>query len=131
MIVIREETPEDIADIHRINEAAFEAPEEAKIVDTLRENCPNILSLVAEENTAVVGHIFLSTRRGTQNSISIHTYRPRLPRPSGFERPPEEHNPLTPLDDPEYGLIDSPRSGTASSRPAVYQENPNFRTGTS
>ena len=60
MIVIREETPEDIADIHRINEAAFEAPEEAKIVDTLRENCPNILSLVAEENTAVVGHILFS-----------------------------------------------------------------------
>lgn len=36
MIVIREEKPEDIADIQTINESVYGQPNEAKLVDMLR-----------------------------------------------------------------------------------------------
>lgn len=61
MVIIRREKPEDIKQIHSVNELAFEAPEEARIVDTLREICPDTLSLVAEDEGEIVGHIFFST----------------------------------------------------------------------
>ena len=46
-IEIREEQPEDRAEVRRINEAAFGRPEEAEIVDNLRDSCGDLLSLVA------------------------------------------------------------------------------------
>jgi putative acetyltransferase len=60
MVRIREEKPEDFEQIHSVNEQAFEAPEEARIVDDLREKCPDALSLVAEDEGEIVGHIFFS-----------------------------------------------------------------------
>ncbi|HOP52120.1 MAG TPA: N-acetyltransferase [Synergistales bacterium] len=60
MIEIREERPEDIQGIRNVNELAFGQPMEADIVDRLRENCPDRLSLVALEAGRVVGHIFFS-----------------------------------------------------------------------
>lgn len=59
-ICIRAEQPEDRADIRRINEAAFGRPEEAKIVDTLRDSCSDLLSLVAIADQKPVGHILFS-----------------------------------------------------------------------
>jgi putative acetyltransferase len=53
MILIREESPEDIEAIRRINEEAFGQPAEADIIDRLREACESLLSLV-------VGHILFS-----------------------------------------------------------------------
>ncbi|KUK44169.1 MAG: N-acetyltransferase [Methanothrix sp.] len=61
MIIIREERPEDIEAIRRINEEAFGQPAEAEIVDQLREACENLLSLVAVQGEEVVGHILFST----------------------------------------------------------------------
>ncbi len=60
MVIIRREKPEDIKQIHSVNEQAFEAPEEARIVDDLCEKCPDTLSLVAEDEGEIVGHIFFS-----------------------------------------------------------------------
>lgn len=60
MISIREETPEDISAIRTINQQAFGRSEEAQVVDTLRESCDNLLSLVAESGGQVVGHILFS-----------------------------------------------------------------------
>jgi len=60
MVIIRREKPEDIKQIHSVNEQAFEDTAETRIVDTLRENCPGILSLVAEDEGEIVGHIFFS-----------------------------------------------------------------------
>lgn len=60
MVTIRKEKPEDIKQIHMVNERAFEAPEEARIVDDLREKCPDALSLVADDEGEIVGHIFFS-----------------------------------------------------------------------
>jgi putative acetyltransferase len=60
MISIRLECPEDIAAIRVVNEAAFEESAEADIVDVLRDACPDILSLVAESDGEIVGHILFS-----------------------------------------------------------------------
>lgn len=60
MIVIRPEQPEDIAIIHQVVEQAFGNPAEAQLVDTLRRNGKAILSLVAEDNGRVIGHILFS-----------------------------------------------------------------------
>lgn len=60
MIAIRPESVHDIPQIHDLNVAAFGQPEEAAIVDKLRERCPDILSLVAEDDGSIVGHILFS-----------------------------------------------------------------------
>src|SRR4030042_6280173 len=59
-MVIRQEKPEDINDIRALNELAFGQPQEANIIDKLRINCDNLLSLVAVESEKVVGHILFS-----------------------------------------------------------------------
>jgi putative acetyltransferase len=60
MITIRKERPTDAKKIHRLHETAFEQSTEADIVDRLRRVCPEILSLVAEERSDIVGHILFS-----------------------------------------------------------------------
>lgn len=59
-IIIRPELPSDIAVVHTINELAFGQPLEAEIVDRIRANCPDILSLVAVTDDQIVGHILFS-----------------------------------------------------------------------
>jgi putative acetyltransferase len=59
-MIIRLENSEDINDIHVLNELAFGQPQEANIVDKLRNNCEGLLSLVAIENEKIVGHILFS-----------------------------------------------------------------------
>ncbi len=59
MIVIREERPADGARVREINELAFGQPLEADLVDRLRANCAEALSLVAEDDP-VVGHILFT-----------------------------------------------------------------------
>jgi len=63
MIVVREEKPDDIAAIRKVNEEAFGQPAEANIVDKLRENSSDLLSLVAVQEGQVVGHILFSPAR--------------------------------------------------------------------
>lgn len=60
MIDIRFETPRDIPRVHDINEKAFGQPVEANLVDRLRRSCPDALSLIAEEDGFIVGHIMLT-----------------------------------------------------------------------
>jgi putative acetyltransferase len=60
MIAIRLEQPKDIAAVRTINETSFGKPEEATIVDLLRNTCPDTVSLVAVEDDRVLGHIFFS-----------------------------------------------------------------------
>jgi len=59
-IVIAEERPEDIDGIRRVNQAAFKGDYEADVVDRLRRNCADILSLVAKDGNHIVGHILFS-----------------------------------------------------------------------
>ena len=56
MPILRVERPEDVVGIHRVNELAFARPEEADVVDRLRQASIPFLSLVAEDGGAIVGH---------------------------------------------------------------------------
>jgi putative acetyltransferase len=60
MIFIRPEEPKDHFAVHAINLAAFEGGPEATLVDTLRASCPDHLSLVAEDEDHIVGHILFT-----------------------------------------------------------------------
>jgi putative acetyltransferase len=60
---IRTETVTDIPHIRRINEAAFGSPVEATLVDVLRERVPDVISLVADDDGEVVGHLMFSPVR--------------------------------------------------------------------
>ncbi len=60
MISLREERPGDIPAVRSVNELAFGRPQEADLVDTLRQSCPEAMSLVAEEEGRVVGHILFT-----------------------------------------------------------------------
>ena len=60
VIEIREERPDDYEAVRRVNESAFEGPQEAALVDALRGAARPSVSLVAVEEGRVVGHIFFS-----------------------------------------------------------------------
>jgi putative acetyltransferase len=57
---IRPEQQADIAGIRHVNASAFGTSLEANLVDTLREQAHPIVSLVADEHAAIVGHILFS-----------------------------------------------------------------------
>jgi putative acetyltransferase len=57
---IRAEEPRDRAAVQAVNEAAFGQPAEARLVAALREQANSIISLVAEDEGAIVGHILFS-----------------------------------------------------------------------
>ena len=60
MTSIRVEQPRDIDMIHEVNVRAFGQPEEARLVDILRKNCDDMLSLVAIEGDRIAGHILFT-----------------------------------------------------------------------
>jgi putative acetyltransferase len=59
-MTVRPEKPEDLPAIRDVIEQAFGRPAEADLVDALRRNGKAALSLVAEENGRVVGHILFT-----------------------------------------------------------------------
>jgi putative acetyltransferase len=59
-VIIRAEQERDRAAVHAVNVAAFETSSEADLVDVLREQAKPIVSLVAEDNGSIVGHIMFS-----------------------------------------------------------------------
>jgi putative acetyltransferase len=59
-MLIRAENENDRDAVFAVNLSAFEAPAEATLVNVLREQAQPVLSLVAEENGNVVGHIMFS-----------------------------------------------------------------------
>ena len=60
MATIREESPNDRAAVREVNIRAFGQVVEADLVDTLREHSPGFLSLVAVNESRVVGHILFT-----------------------------------------------------------------------
>jgi putative acetyltransferase len=58
--VIRDEAAGDAPAVRAVNEDAFGSPLEAGIVDALREACADRVSLVAERDGRVVGHILFT-----------------------------------------------------------------------
>jgi putative acetyltransferase len=59
-VLIRPEQPGDWLAVHRVNELAFDSHVEVDLVDALRQQVPNLVSLVAEHEGSIVGHILFS-----------------------------------------------------------------------
>lgn len=59
-LVIREETPADHAAVREVNRLAFGQDDEANLVDALRSGQYTRLSLVAERDGVVIGHLLFS-----------------------------------------------------------------------
>jgi putative acetyltransferase len=57
---LRAELPTDVEAVHELNRAAFGGADEALIVDSLRGAVTPLVSLVAEVDGTVVGHILFS-----------------------------------------------------------------------
>jgi putative acetyltransferase len=59
-VIVRPETREDGPAVRAINLLAFGQPTEADLVDRLRAACPEAVSLVAEVDGLVAGHILFT-----------------------------------------------------------------------
>jgi len=59
-MLIRAEEPGDWGAVRAVNVSAFETPLEANLVDALRGQAKPCVSLVAENDGAIVGHIMFS-----------------------------------------------------------------------
>ncbi len=59
-MLIRAEKECDRDTVHAVNISAFETRSEADLVDALRQQAQPVVSLVAEENGEVIGHIMFS-----------------------------------------------------------------------
>ena len=57
---VRPETPADVPSVRAVHRAAFPSPLESRLVDALRAAGKATLSLVAEEDARVVGHVLFS-----------------------------------------------------------------------
>ena len=68
---IRTERPEDIPGVRHVNQTAFDTAAEANLVDALRQHAHPIVSLVADTEDNVVGHILFSPV-----TLSAHADRP-------------------------------------------------------
>jgi putative acetyltransferase len=75
-LIIRPERPADREVIRAVQEAAFERPNEADLVDALRREARPFLSLVAERDGTIVGHICFTP-------VTI------VPAPPASDRPPD------------------------------------------
>src|SRR5215813_5599570 len=76
MLTIRAETPKDIPAIYHIHTAAFGRPNEAALVDALRQHNALTLSLVAVQEGHIVGHIAFSpvtitSSTGTMEALGL------------------------------------------------------------
>jgi putative acetyltransferase len=63
--MIRPAAPEDVAGIRAVHEAAFPTPLEAELVEALVRDGDAVVSLVAERQGGIVGHVLLSRMQVT------------------------------------------------------------------
>jgi putative acetyltransferase len=59
-VLIRPEQPGDWLAVHHVNESAFDGHVEVDLVDALRQQVPDLVSLVAEHDGSIIGHILFS-----------------------------------------------------------------------
>ena len=85
---IRAEQPDDSAAIDTVVREAFGQDDEMNLVRALREGCHNLLSLVAQQDETIVGHL-LFTRlliEGTEQTWNAAALAPLAVRPSWQQR---------------------------------------------
>ena len=59
-MLVRNEEEKDLVAVHAVNASVFESSAEANLVDALRKQAHPVVSLVAEDSKAIVGHILFS-----------------------------------------------------------------------
>jgi putative acetyltransferase len=80
---IRPEQPEDAPAIDAVNRAAFDQPAEATLVALLREQAAPLISLVADDDGEIVGHVLFSPVTLTgHGEASIMGLAPMAVRPA-------------------------------------------------
>ena len=87
-MIIRAEKPEDQIGVRHINTQAFDTDVEANLIDALRKSGIPLISLVAEENGELVGHILFSpvTLEGHSCSVSMAGLGPMAVAPAFQKR---------------------------------------------
>ena len=70
-MIIREEQSSDIAKIWEVNVEAFETKAEARLVNSLRDSGCTFISLVADTESKVVGHILFTPVALTGNKSKL------------------------------------------------------------
>ena len=78
MIDVRPERPEDRHAVRHVNKRAFGRPDEADLVDRLREEVPAYLALVALLGDEIVGHIAFTpvTLNPPRPDLDVHGLAP-------------------------------------------------------
>jgi len=71
-MIVRAEKPDDIQKISAVNLQAFETDAEANLIEALRDCDIHLISLVAEEGDAIVGHILFSPVTLEESNQSIY-----------------------------------------------------------
>lgn len=81
---IRQEQPQDEVVVFEINASAFSSESEANLVSTLRKQEPRCISIVAESDGVILGHLMLSpvtlhdTTKVTTNNTTNNTTKLEL-----------------------------------------------------
>lgn len=70
-MIIRAETPDDIAAIRQVHVAAFPSSAEADLVDRLRRDGDAVISLVAVDDDRVIGHALFSKMRAPFRALGL------------------------------------------------------------
>jgi len=70
-MIIREEEPGDRAAVHDVVCAAFGRANEAALVDQLRADGASVISLLAVDDVAVIGHVMLSKMRAPFPALGL------------------------------------------------------------
>jgi putative acetyltransferase len=70
-LIIRDETKGDLAAIRTVHRLAFGGEGESRLVDALRSSGDAVLSLVAEREDRVVGHVLLSRLEAPMRALAL------------------------------------------------------------
>jgi len=71
MIDVRDESPRDWKAVYQVVSSAFGQLAEAELVEKLREGGDSVVSLVAEEDGQIVGHVLLSRMDAPFRSLAL------------------------------------------------------------
>jgi len=110
-MLIRTEEQTDVEAVRRLNKSAFEGLAEAGLVDGLRKNAEPVISLVAEDNGEIVGHIMFSPVAHSMDAdLSLMGLAPMAVSP---DRQKEGIGSAL-IEDPRFGFLPSSKYGIAS-----------------
>ncbi len=70
-MIIRDEAPDDITAIRSLVAAAFAQAAEADLVDALRQSGDAVISLLAEDDGGIVGHVLFSKLQAPERAIAL------------------------------------------------------------